>query len=64
MAPASSTASLALNFGQEITGIDQVLNEVVENNENNAAIYDLTGRRVAKAVKGVYVKNGKKFIVK
>lgn len=64
MAPANSTASLALNFGQEITGIDQVLNEVVENNENNAAIYDLTGRRVAKAVKGVYVKNGKKFIVK
>lgn len=64
MAPASSTASLALNFGQEITGIDQVLNGVVENNENNAAIYDLTGRRVAKAVKGVYVKNGKKFIVK
>lgn len=64
MAPANSTASLALNFGQEITGIDQVLNEVVESNENNAAIYDLTGRRVAKAVKGVYVKNGKKFIVK
>lgn len=64
MAPASSTASLALNFGQEITGIDQVLNGVVENNENNAAIYDLAGRRVAKAVKGVYVKNGKKFIVK
>ena len=64
MAPANSTASLALNFGQEITGIDQVLNGVVENNENNAAIYDLTGRRVAKAVKGVYVKNGKKFIVK
>lgn len=64
MAPASSTSALALNFGQEITGIDQVLNGVVENNENNAAIYDLTGRRVAKAVKGVYVKNGKKFIVK
>lgn len=64
MDPANSTASLALNFGQEITGIDQVLNGVVDNNENNAAIYDLTGRRVAKAVKGVYVKNGKKFIVK
>lgn len=64
MAPNTNTSALALNFGQEITGIDQVVSGVVENNESNAAIYDLAGRRVAKAVKGVYVKNGKKFIVK
>ncbi len=28
------------------------------------AIYDLSGRRVAKAVKGVYIQNGKKVLVK
>ncbi len=30
----------------------------------NGAIYDLSGRRVAKAVKGVYIQNGKKVLVK
>ncbi len=32
--------------------------------EGNGAIYDLSGRRVAKAVKGVYIQNGKKVLVK
>ncbi len=32
--------------------------------EANGAIYDLSGRRVAKAVKGVYIQNGKKVLVK
>lgn len=42
------------------TGIDDVLgddNAIVE-------IYDLTGRKVAKPVKGVYIINGKKRIIK
>ena len=30
----------------------------------NAPIYDLTGRRVVNPVKGIYLQNGKKFIVK
>ncbi len=30
----------------------------------NGAIYDLSGRRVSKAVKGVYIQNGKKVLVK
>ena len=28
------------------------------------AIYDLTGRRVVKAAKGLYIKNGKKYVIK
>ncbi len=32
--------------------------------EVDGAIYDLSGRRVAKAVKGVYIQNGKKVLVK
>lgn len=61
MAPANEGA-LVLNFaGSEVTGINQA---TINATEANAPIYDLTGRRVAKAVKGIYVKNGKKFIVK
>lgn len=47
-------------FGGETTAIDAV---EVEN--ANAPIYDLSGRRVLSTVKGgVYIQNGKKFIVK
>ncbi len=35
-----------------------------EEAEGNGAIYDLSGRRVSKAVKGVYIQNGKKVLVK
>lgn len=61
MAPTNEGA-LVLNFaGGEVTDINQA---TINATEANAPIYDLTGRRVAKAVKGIYVKNGKKFIVK
>lgn len=51
---------LRFNFGGETTAIDAV---EVEN--ANAPIYDLSGRRVLTTVKGgVYIQNGKKFIVK
>ncbi len=35
-----------------------------EEAEADGAIYDLSGRRVSKAVKGVYIQNGKKVLVK
>lgn len=56
-----NTNALVLNFAGEVTGINQAMTNAAE---TNAPIYDLTGRRVAKAVKGIYVQNGKKFIVK
>ena len=31
---------------------------------DNGAIYDLTGRRIVKAAKGLYIKNGKKYVIK
>ena len=50
--------AIAMNFGGNITGIN---NAVVAN--ENAPIFDLSGRRVVKAVKGgVYIQNGKKFV--
>ena len=47
---------LSFDFGTE-TAI-----ESVESVENNAAVYDLSGRRVQKAQKGLYIVNGKKVV--
>ena len=61
-ASAVSTAAqvLRFNFGGT-TAIESVINGA----DANAPIYDLSGRRVNNAVKGgIYIQNGKKFIVK
>lgn len=50
-----------VGFG-DTTGIDATLNEGVE--MTDGVIFDLSGRRVANPTKGIYIKNGKKFIVK
>ncbi len=60
----TSPTKLVLGFqgtDGEATAIVAVESEEVE---GNGAIYDLSGRRVAKAVKGVYIQNGKKVLVK
>ena len=52
--------ALRFNFSGETTAI-----ETVETENANAPIYDLSGRRVLSTVKGgIYIQNGKKFIVK
>ena len=51
--------TLRFNFGGT-TAIESVVTGL----DTNAAIYDLSGRRVEKAVKGIYIQNGKKIIVK
>ena len=43
------------------TGISEA--KVVEA-DANAPVYNLAGQRVSKAVKGIYIQNGKKFVVK
>ncbi len=58
---AASAGAQALNFNfGEVTGINQAINGA---QRVNAPIYDLSGRRVMKAVKGgIYIQNGKKFV--
>lgn len=52
--------ALNFNFGNNITGIQ---NTAVEGVNANAPLFDLSGRRVVKAVKGgIYIQNGKKFV--
>lgn len=55
-----ATNGLRLEFGGETTGITAT--ETLNN--ANAPIFDLSGRRVANPVKGIYVKDGKKIYVK
>lgn len=53
--------AVAMNFGGDVTGI----NAVVKAGKANAAIYDLTGRRVTRTVKGgLYIQNGSKFVAR
>ena len=56
--------TFALNIvgkeGDDVTGIE---NSAISN-QNPTVIYDLTGRRVEKAEKGIYIVNGKKMVIK
>lgn len=55
-------AAAAYLFNGNVTGLEAIKTAL---NDANAPIYDLSGRKVAKAVKGgLYIKNGQKFIVK
>lgn len=57
----ASLSAVKLYFGgDEATGIETVVKE-----NANAPIFDLSGRRVVNVAKGgIYIQNGKKFIVK
>lgn len=44
----------------EETGVEKT----TDNSQHSTVIYDLTGRRVEKAVKGIYIVDGKKILVK
>lgn len=65
-APAGQAAPNKISFEGEATGINNVAATTVA----NSAVYDLSGRRVAEKlagaslVKGIYVVNGKKVVVK
>lgn len=59
-ASALNSKAVALNFGGNVTSINAA---TIINGENNAPIYDLSGRRVWAPVKGgLYIQNGKKII--
>ena len=58
---ASAEQAISMNFGGNVTGINQIVNA----EQNNAPVYDLTGRRVVRTVKGgLYIKGGNKFIAR
>ena len=58
-APAEAQAVSAFLLEDNVTGIEEI-----ETSADKAPIYDLSGRRVAKVEKGVYIQNGRKIFVK
>lgn len=57
----SASQSIAMNFNGTVSSIESV--NTNNATMSNAPVYDLTGRRVMKMVKGnLYIQNGKKFI--
>ena len=57
--PGAVPMGFVFDFEGQTTGV-----ESIEVNADNQVIYDLSGRRVAKAGKGLYIINGKKVLVK
>ncbi len=55
-----SVNGFKLDFGGVNTGIEAT----IQADEANATYYDLSGRRVIRPAKGIYVKNGRKVYVK
>lgn len=55
-----SMAMSAFPFNGSATGIDHIATGA----DTTKSVYDLSGRRVNKAIKGIYIVNGKKVLVK
>ena len=48
-----------------IDGLETAISEInADVEKENGVIYNLAGQRVSKATRGIYVKNGKKVVVK
>ena len=60
--PTSNAKSLMMVFQNETSGIDSIISNL--NIEEDNCIYDLQGRMVKNPVKGLYIVNGRKVIIK
>ncbi len=58
---ASEVRALRIVLDDEVTAIEAIDNKALS---GNAAIYNVAGQRVNKAVKGLYIVNGKKVVIK
>lgn len=52
---------IKINYAGDVTGIDEIVDS--SKSENNLT-YDLLGRCVLNPTRGLYIKNGKKFLIK
>ena len=60
VARVSKNIELTLTY----TNNETAINEIKEQNVENGTIYDLAGRKVTAPTKGIYIKNGKKVIIR
>lgn len=64
-ASAASVKSYNMHFGDEdMTGIEKIEDAGLKSENLNDAIFDLSGRRVQNPTKGIYIKNGRKVVIK
>jgi hypothetical protein len=62
--PRTDTIVMYVSSHDEAVAIRQVKAENLPDNKQLEAIYDLSGRKVSRPVKGIYIQNGKKIAVK
>lgn len=60
-ADAFSAKAIFYNFNDDTTGLETICNS---ENELSGEFFDLSGRKVAKPAKGLYIMNGKKVFIK
>lgn len=58
---AAKPSALSFSFGDETTGVGGIKEAASSNGES---FYDLSGRRVSSPSKGVYIRGGKKFVIR
>jgi hypothetical protein len=58
------TGNFSNLFRISVVDVETAIDEVKGEDGNVKVIYDLQGRRVEKPVKGVYIINGKKLLLK
>ena len=57
--PNTVSAPAFFGFGSEVTSIESIMTQ-----KTKGEVYDLQGRKVTKPAKGLYIVNGKKYVVK
>lgn len=62
--PASAVSGGSMGLALDFGGINTGIEAAIQTDAANAAYYDLSGRRVMRPTKGIYVKNGRKVYVK
>ena len=62
--PANAVSGSSMSYALDFGGINTGIEAAIRTDEANAAYYDLSGRRVMRPAKGIYVTNGRKVYVK
>ena len=61
IAVSAGARSLEMNFDDETTGVDDVRSKMYD---GRSEYFNLAGQRVAQPTKGLYIVNGKKYVIK
>lgn len=60
----SASARILMSFEDKATGISTTHSSSLQKEGNSCAVYNLNGQQVAKPSKGLYIKDGRKVVVK